>query len=244
MTDPIRLSKALAQQHNISRSSAEQFIEGGWVTVNGRVEESPQARVGNEVIVLSKDATLMPSLPMTILLHKPAGFDWADGKKAAGDLLIDANRSKADRSGVRLLQRHIKGQESVTPLEFGASGLLIFTQDFPIKRKLWEDAALVENEIIVEVRGDVDDHVLDKLNRPFVVNDRVILMAKVALSKQTEGITGLRFALKAGALGRIAGACEHAGLKVLGMKRIRVGRVPLAGLEVGQWRFLLPHERF
>jgi 23S rRNA pseudouridine2604 synthase len=33
-------------------------------------------------------------------------------------------------------------------------------------------------------------------------------------------------------------------LQVIGMKRIRVGRVPLSDLPVGQWRFLQSFERF
>ncbi|MGH6626115.1 MAG: RNA-binding protein, partial [Polaromonas sp.] len=35
-----------------------------------------------------------------------------------------------------------------------------------------------------------------------------------------------------------------AGLQVVAMKRIRVGRLPLASLPQGQWRYLLPYERF
>jgi 23S rRNA pseudouridine2604 synthase len=34
------------------------------------------------------------------------------------------------------------------------------------------------------------------------------------------------------------------GLKVVGLKRIRIGRVTLGNLPVGQWRYLGPHERF
>ena len=244
MTEPVRLAKRLAEMLPCSRSQAEQYIEGGWVRVNGRVEESPQHRVTTERIELDANATLLESVPMTLLLHKPAGYDWGDGPKPAGELLQEANRSKADRSGVRLLKRHTKEQVCVTPLETGASGLLVFTQDFPIRRKLWDDAAVVENEVIVDVTGDVTPQALQGLNRPLLRNDRLVLNAKVALSKQTDAMTGLRFAVKGGSPGNIATVCEHAGLTVVGMKRIRVGRVPMADLAVGQWRFLLGHERF
>jgi 23S rRNA pseudouridine2604 synthase len=243
-SDPIRLAKRLAELISCSRSQAEQYIEGGWVRVNGRVEESPQHRVTNERIELDPTATLMNSLPMTILLHKPAGFDWGDGRKPAGELLLEVNRSKADASGVRLLKRHFKEQACVTPLELGASGLIVFTQDFRIHRKLWESASLVENEVIVDVTGEVTDETLQALNRPFIRHDRLQLHAKVALSKRTEKITGLRFAVKGGEPGRIAGVCEHLGLQIAGMKRIRVGRVPLADLPLSQWRYLQSHERF
>lgn len=244
MTDPIRLAKRLAELVPCSRSQAEQYIEGGWVRVNGQVQESPQHRVTHERIELDPNATLLDSVPMTLLLHKPAGYDWGDGRKPAGELLLDAHRSKADRSGVRLLQRHLREQVCVTPLEAGASGLVVFTQDFPVRRKLWDDAAGVENEVIVDVTGAVTEDTLRALNRPLVRNQRPMLLAKVALSKQTEALTGLRFAVKGGELGAIAMVCEHAGLVVVGMKRIRVGRLPLSDLALGQWRFLLPHERF
>jgi 23S rRNA pseudouridine2604 synthase len=244
MTESIRLAKRLAEQLNCSRSQAEQYIEGGWVRVNGQVQESPQHRVTNETLELDKNATLLESLPMTILLHKPPGFDWGDGRKPAGELLEASSRSSADQSGIRLLKRHFKDQACVTPLEAGASGLIVFTQDFRIHRKLWQSASTVENEIIVDVTGEVTDETLAALNRPFIRQDRLQLHAKVALSKRTEKITGLRFAVKGGEPGRIVMLCEHLGLQIAGMKRIRVGRVPLADLQAGQWRFLQGHERF
>ena len=41
----IRLAKRVAEQLNCSRSTAEQFIEGGFVSVDGQVVEAPGARV-------------------------------------------------------------------------------------------------------------------------------------------------------------------------------------------------------
>lgn len=244
MNEPIRLAKRLSHLFNCSRSQAEQYIEGGWVKVNGRVEESPQFKVTSEVIELDPKATLLETVPMTILLHKPADYSWGDGPRPAGDLLEQGNRSTLDATGVRLLQRHLKNQISVTPLEIKATGLLVFTQDFRIERKLWSDAYLLETEIIVDVAGQVPEETLIELNRPLMRQDRPVLLAKIALSRSNEKSTGLRFAIKGGEPGSIATLCEHHGLQIEGMKRIRVGRVPLADLAVGQWRFLSQHERF
>jgi 23S rRNA pseudouridine2604 synthase len=38
--------------------------------------------------------------------------------------------------------------------------------------------------------------------------------------------------------------CELVGLKVTGLKRIRIGRVKLGDLPPGQWRYLREDERF
>ncbi len=244
MNEPLRLAKRLAELLNCSRSQAEQYIEGGWVRVNGVIQDSPQHRVTNETIELDKNATLLDSEPMTILLHKPPGYEWDEGRQSASSLLDEAHRSKAHASGVRLLKKHLKNQVSMTPLESGASGLLVFSQDFRIQRKLWDDGNTVENEVIVDVQGPVDEEMLVALNRPLIRQDRLVLHAKVALSKSNEKITGLRFAAKGAEPGRIAKFCEHHSLQVVGMKRIRVGRVPMADLPLGQWRFLQSHERF
>jgi 23S rRNA pseudouridine2604 synthase len=38
--------------------------------------------------------------------------------------------------------------------------------------------------------------------------------------------------------------CAQVGLELTALKRLRIGRVPLAGLPPGQWRYLGPNERF
>ena len=54
----------------------------------------------------------------------------------------------------------------------------------------------------------------------------------------------LRFVLTEGKKRQIRRMCELVGLKVVGLKRVRMGRITLSKLPVGQWRFLRPDERF
>ena len=54
----------------------------------------------------------------------------------------------------------------------------------------------------------------------------------------------LRFVLTEGKKRQIRRMCELVGLRVVGLKRIRIGRVTLGALPPGQWRYLLPHEQF
>ncbi len=54
----------------------------------------------------------------------------------------------------------------------------------------------------------------------------------------------LRFALKGIDPDMVPWMCEQVGLQAVAGRRLRVGRVPLAGLPPGQWRCLVPHERF
>ncbi|RYG10371.1 MAG: RNA-binding protein [Burkholderiales bacterium] len=249
MTEPVRLAKRLAEMLGCSRREAEQYIEGGWVTVNGEVVEEPQARVLDQRIELSPDATLLDQASVTLLLHKPAGYEAGLGPmpgqapQAAQQLLSAATRSPQDASGIRPLKKHFSSLTMATPLAAAASGLVVFTQDWRIVRKLTEDAAVLEHEVVVEVTGTPQAGGLERLNRVdhgFTFDGRLLPPAKVSWQNETR----LRFALKGEKPGQIAYMCESIGLRVQAMKRIRVGRVPLRSLPVGQWCYLLPDERF
>ena len=251
MTEPVRLAKRLADMLACSRREAEQYIEGGFVAVDGVVVEEPQFRVQNQSIVLSPDASLLALTPVTILLHKPAGYESRDAAHASGDagvktaaqLLTAANHAPDDRSGIRPLKKHFSSAELVTPLATAASGLVVFSGDWRVVRKLREDARLLEHEVVVEVSGDIKPGGLERLNRidhGFTYRGALLPPAKVSWQSEAR----LRFALKGEMPGQIAYLCESVGLQVTAMKRLRVGRMPLSQLPPGQWRYLMPYERF
>lgn len=237
MTESIRLAKHLAELVPCSRREAEQYIAGGWVQVDGQVVEEPGMRVQlQQKVELMAQASLAPVAAVTILLHKPSGCD-AD---AALQLITPENLAADDRSGIRFIKRHQSGLTLATPLEVNAAGLLVFTQDWRIARKLIDDATKIEQEYVVEVAGELSPDGLKLLNHGLTFNGRALPPIKVSWQNETR----LRFALKAAQLGQVASMCEKAGLTVLSMRRIRIGRMPLAGLPAGQWRYLLGYEQF
>jgi len=240
MTEPVRLAKRLAEMLACSRREAEQYIEGGWVRVDGQVIEEPQFRVQSQTIELDSEARLTPIEPVTILLNKPPGYHAGKGANPALSLINASTHAANDDSGIHLLKKHFTGLTSTTALETDASGLVVFTQDWHVARKLGDDADSVEHEVIVEVAGELIPHGLKRLNHGLIFNGRPLPPCKVSWQNETR----LRFAIKAACLGQIAHMCERVGLEVLSMKRIRIGRVPMAQLPVGQWRYLRRDERF
>jgi 23S rRNA pseudouridine2604 synthase len=246
-----RLSKRVAFVMRCSRREAEQYIEGGWVKVDGRVVEEPMARVADQAVVVDPNASLMGLTEVTLLLHKPAGLDTMalPGQankhvKPAHALLQAATHTAQDESGNRVLKRHFAKLTACVPLETGASGLVVFTQDWRVLRKLTEDAAVMEHEVLVEVKGDVPPETLQRLNTPPASVKDTLPAVKVSVNSTSETSTRLRFAFKGIHPGLIAYLCERLDLHILSMKRLRVGRVTLAHLPEGQWRYLQAHERF
>ena len=237
MTDPVRLAKRVVALTGCSRREAEQYIEGGWVTVDGTVVEAPQFMVEQQEVVLLPDAQLTPAEPATLILNKPAGLDLA----AARALVSPATHADDDASGVRLLKRHFARLDAPLPLPDAASGLVVFTQDWRVRRRLTEDADQIEHECVVEVAGELKPDGLKLLNHGLRFNASYAL-PPIKVSWQNEH--HLRFAMKIVQPQQIPSMCEAVGLRVLGIRRIRLGRVPLAKLAPGQWRYLGPRDRF
>lgn len=232
MSEPIRLSKRLIEQIGCSRREAELYIEGGWVLVDGVIVEEPQFKVLQQQIELHPDAVLAEPEPVTLLMHMPV--------EHVQPALSTENRWPEDTSGIRPLQRHFLRLKSHLPLQAGAAGLHVLTQDYRIERKLTEDAARVEQEYVVEVSGAIANCGLQRLNQSVSYRGATLPACKVSWQNETR----LRVAVKNPEPGQLAFMCESVGLTVVTMKRIRIGGVPMSKLQPGQWRYLAAKERF
>ena len=235
--EPQRLSKAVAALKGCSRRDAEQYITEGWVRVDGQPVEEPQFRVAaTQRVEVDPQARLQPVLPVTLLLHKPAGV----GTGEAQSLLGAAARWSGDVSRIRHVRSHGAGLRALLALPPEASGLTVFSQDGRIVRRLTEDAALIEQELVADVSGSLAPEGLARLGGGLVREGKPLPPAHV--SWQSEG--RLRFAAKGVAPEWIAWMCAQVGLELTALRRIRIGRIPMAGLPPGQWRYLPAGERF
>ena len=236
MTEPLRLAKHVAALAQCSRREAEMYIEGGWVRVDGQIVEEPQFKVLEQRIEIDPHAKLEPAEPATLVLHKPAGAS-VDQARA---LIRAESHSTEDATGIRLLKRHFARLESPLSLPDQASGLVVFTQDWRVKRRLEEDFDRIEQEMVVEVAGTLAPNGLAMLNHGLSFDNYALPPIKVSWQNETH----LRFALKRIAPEKIERMCNAVGLKVLAMKRIRIGRIPMSRLQPGQWRYLAATDRF
>ncbi len=190
----------------------------------------------HEQIALLPSADLTPIGAVTIQLHKPAGMPVGN----LIDLIVAENQSAEDRSGLRFLKRHLKELVMLDPLENTASGLVIFTQDWRVKRKLVDDLSRIEQEFVVEVSDQIVEGGLQLLNQSIVFNGKPSEPAKVSWQNEMR----LRFARKELSSRLITLLCSRVGLSIVSIKRIRIGRIPMAALAVGQWRYLMGYEKF
>ncbi len=236
MSDPNTLEERVAAVARCSREEAGQYIQGGWVRVDGEVVEEPQFPVTTQAVEIEPHAHLTPTEPATILLHKPLHLAFA----ASASLVMPGTHARVDPSGWRIHPRHFTGLTSLMALDAYASGLVVLSQDSRVCRRLTADAAELEQEFMVEVAGDTGPHTLSRLARGLRHRGRTLPACMV--SWQNEAL--LRFAIKDVRLGQLRHMCAEVGLTALTIKRTRIGRISLSKVPPGQWRYMPVTDRF
>lgn len=237
-----RLAKRLAHQLACSRREAELYIENGAVLVDGQVVEALGTRVQpQQQVVVAPGARALPVPPATLLLHKPAGFTVGEGQPSAWGLLTPERWQQGPMPApIKVLKKHFQHQTPLLALPIPASGLTVFSQDERILRKLTQDALFVEQECIAQVCGKIAPGGLERLCDGTAIAGKRLPRIKVSWQNEQH----LRFALQGIFPHEIEAMCAGVGLQLVGLKRLRVGRIALAGLAEGHWRYLQPWERF
>jgi 23S rRNA pseudouridine2604 synthase len=239
----VRLSKLMAERGLCSRREADEFIERGWVFVDGRRVSELGVRVGADVrITLAAEAARTQQQRVTLLLHKPVGYVSGQpepGYAPAVSLIGPDNQADRD-SAQRFHPSHLKNLAPAGRLDIDSTGLLVLTQDGRVARQLIGEDSKVEKEYLVRVEGSLAENGLALLNHGLWLDDRPLRPAQVEWVNDDQ----LRFVLREGRKRQIRRMCELVGLKVVGLKRVRIGQVKLGDLPLGQWRFLREDERF
>jgi 23S rRNA pseudouridine2604 synthase len=242
--EKVRVSKLMAAQGLCSRREADSYIERGWVRVDGEVVKELGTRIfAHQTITLSGAAQAMQQQRVTVLLNKPIGFVSAqaeDGYKPAVTLVTAATRMATDRAPLRFEQAHLRGLAPAGRLDIDSTGLLVLTQDGRIARQLIGADSQIEKEYLVRVEGSLSGEGLSRLNHGLALDGTALRPARVGWQNDDQ----LRFVLQEGRKRQIRRMCELVGLRVTGLKRVRIGKVMLGDLPLGQWRYLGAGERF
>lgn len=239
-----RLSKRMSELGLCSRREADEWIENGWVTVDGQVVSTLGVRVSPGArIEIDPAAARHQSELVTILLNKPVSYvsgQPEDGHDPAIVLIRPENHWPADPSPIRFKPSHLRGLAPAGRLDIDSTGLLVFTQDGRIARRLIGQDSEVEKEYLVRVQGTLSDDGMKRLHHGLELDGVKLKPARVSWQNEHQ----LRFVLREGRKRQIRRMCELVGLEVTALKRVRSGSVPLGALPVGQWRYLGRDEKF
>jgi 23S rRNA pseudouridine2604 synthase len=231
-----------------SRREADDWIARGWVRVDGQVVSELGSKVlPSQRVTVDRQASAQQAKRVTVLINKPVGFvsgQAEDGYKPAVTLIRPENRWAEDTSPEQFHPTQLKSLVPAGRLDIDSVGLLVLTQDGRVAKQLIGEDTSIEKEYLVRVQytkpGRLPDADLRKLNHGLTMDGKPLLPAKVRWQNDDQ----LSFTLREGKKRQIRRMCDMVGLKVLGLKRVRIGRVKLGELPPGQWRYLLPDEKF
>ncbi len=227
-----------------SRREADAFIERGWVRVDGQVVCELGARaLPSQVITLTRAAQTRQSARVTMLIHKPIGYVSGQAEQGyipAAALIGPHSQAAGDPSGRKFDRAHKQGLAVAGRLDIDSSGLLVLTQDGRVAKYLIGEHSPVEKEYLVRVAGSLSPAGLALLNHGLSLDGRELKPARVRWQNTDQ----LQFVLREGRKRQIRRMCELVDLQVVGLKRVRIGKVALGHLLQGQWRYLRADERF
>lgn len=249
-SEPIRVSKRMSELGLASRREADEWIERGWVRIDGELAVLGSKWLPGQKITVDERAKRQQARRLTVVVHKPIGYvsgQAEDGHQPASVLVILAAQwhppGKA-AGGAPLQQKDLLGLAPAGRLDIDSTGLLVLTQDGRIAKQLIGADSEVEKEYLVRVRyrhaGRLPEADLKRLNHGLSLDGRALRPAQVTWQNDDQ----LRFILKEGRKRQIRRVCEQVGLDVLGLKRVRIGQVRLGDLPQGKWRLLESGEKF
>jgi len=242
--EPVRIAKLMAQRGMCSRREAEAFIQQGCVYVDGQQVVECATKVSPEAqITLDQQAKQALARLATVLLNKPVGYVSGQPEKGyapAASLITPENYWKAGVGSASVRFGPLPGLAPAGRLDIDSQGLLVLTQDGRIARMLIGGDGKIDKEYLVRVKGELSEDKLRLLNHGLSLDGKVLRPAEVTVLHPQE----LKFILREGRKRQIRRMCDLVGLKVVQLKRVRIGRVVLGSLPSGKWRFLGENEMF
>ncbi|GMF26770.1 unnamed protein product [Phytophthora lilii] len=249
----VRLAKLMAHKGLCSRREAEAYIQAGDVLVNGERVQADWLKVpADSDVKLDFRAQRHQNKKVTLVLNKPLGYVSSQpeaNKTPAVRLLTFENecrelsrvKPRRDVEPVSLWKMAVCGR-----LDVNSTGLLLFTQDGNVAKKLLDPKSGIEKEYLVRVNLNLDpltDDIRKKIEvlRAGVTSDEGITYR--AKSVEVLNANQLRVILTEGKKRHIRHMCDHVGLRVTALKRVRIGGIKLGSLPVRQWRYLQPSDK-
>ena len=141
--EPVRLSKLMSERGLCSRREADEYISRGQVRVNGEIVSELGVKFTRDVrITLEAQALRQQNNLVTIIMNKPIGYVSGQpepGYEPAIRLVNDRNQSSVAGQQRTLQRGDLQGIAVIGRLDIDSQGLLIFSQDGRIAKKIIGD---------------------------------------------------------------------------------------------------------
>ena len=228
-----RLDKAIAMQGSLSRSEVKTLIRKGAVTVNGQVVKNADFGVdfdSDSVAVQGKELSLRTHI--YLMLNKPKG-------------VVSASEDKHLPTVVDLVPKELwrKGLFPAGRLDKDTTGFVLITDDGEFAHDILSPKKHISKTYHALVNGEITEEMIEGFAKGVTIGEDFTLPASLKrISSDEQGSWG-EVILKEGMYHQIKRMFGAYGLKVLELKRVQMGKLPLdPSLEEGKCRELTTEE--
>lgn len=225
-----RLNKYIASSGICSRRKADELIEKGVVSVNGKKVVELGFLVSEKDKVFIENTLVRPKKLEYYRFYKPSGF------------ITTADDEKGRKIIYDLLPPNMHNLKPVGRLDKDSSGLIILTNDGELVNELTHPSVKVPKIYIVSVNGKVHLHHLEKMAQGIEIEPGKVAYADTTILESNNKRTVMQITLYQGLNRQIRKMLSFLGFEVTSLKRIQHAIIDLEGLKKGQFKPIKPQQ--
>lgn len=225
-----RLNKYIASSGICSRRKADELIESGAVSVNGKVVKELGFQVSPKDKVCVDKKVITPKKNEYYKFYKPAGY------------ITTADDEKGRKTIYDVLPKELADLKPVGRLDKDSTGLLIMTNDGDLINKLTHPSLKVAKVYSVSVEGKVGINDLETLYKGIEIEKGKLAYADAQIIEYVKNTTLLRVVLTQGLNRQIRKMFDYLGHPVISLKRVQHATISIEGLKRGQIKVIKPSQ--
>lgn len=226
-----RIDKIISVASGVSRADARALIKKGLVSVNGAVVKNIGLKADEKNdIICSRGEKLCYSKFVYIMMNKPQG-------------VISASEGGSEKTVVDILPDHMK-RKNLFPagrLDKDTTGFVLITDDGDFAHRILSPKNHIPKTYIAELDKPFDDTVISAFEQGVELKEDLCMPAEICCVDGDH--TKALVTIKQGMYHQIKRMFKKFGITVLGLKRIKMGRLELDEvLKLGECRYITPDE--
>lgn len=223
-----RINKYIAASGLCSRRKADELIENGEVSVNGKKVTELGFLVDEKDKVFVNQKLVRPVKHEYYRFYKPAGY------------ITTADDEKGRKTIYDILPENLQSLKPVGRLDRESTGLLILTNDGDLINQLTHPSVKIPKVYLVQINSLLHVHEAEQMAAGIEIEKGKIAYANISVLETTKNSTTMQITLYQGMNRQIRKMFEYFGHEVKSLKRIQHATISLTGLKRGEFKPIKP----